>query len=117
MRVWSGARAVQVSPFRPAGRRDVLHGIRSIKACLRTQETVPKFGDIGSYKFFFYSAEGTGQHHVHVRRDRSTAKFCLDPVRIERSRRFGDHELRVIHQLVEENKEAIMEVWDEHFSG
>ena len=77
---------------------------------------MPTFGDIGPYKFFFYSAEGNEPPHVHVRRDRATAKFWLAPVRIERSRRFSDHELRVIQKLVEENEEAIMEAWNEHFN-
>jgi hypothetical protein len=77
---------------------------------------MPKFDDIGPYKFFFYSAEGNEPPHIHVRRDRATAKFWLDPVRIERSRRFSDHELRVVLKLVEENKETIMEVWNEYFS-
>ena len=76
---------------------------------------MPKFDDIGPYKFFFYSAEGSELPHIHIRRDRATAKFWLDPVRIERSRRFGDHELRAIQKLVEENQEAIMESWNEHF--
>jgi len=77
---------------------------------------MPKCDDIGPYKFFFYSGEGNEQPHIHVRRDRATAKFWLDPVRIERSRRFGDRELRVIQKLVEENKQAIIEVWNEYFS-
>ena len=77
---------------------------------------MPAFDNIGPYKLFFYSAEGSEPPHIHIRRDRATAKFWLDPVRIARSRRFSDHELRVIQKLVDDNREAIMEVWDEHFS-
>lgn len=77
---------------------------------------MPTFDDIGPYKLFFYSAEGSEPPHIHIRRDRATAKFWLDPVRVARSRRFSDHELRVIQKLVDDNREAIMEVWDEHFS-
>lgn len=76
---------------------------------------MPTFDDIGPYRLFFYSAEGTEPPHVHVRRDRATAKFWLDPVRVARSRRFGDHELRVIQKLVDEHATAIMEAWNEHF--
>jgi hypothetical protein len=47
---------------------------------------MPTIDDIGPYKFFFYSAEGTEPPHVHVRRDQSTAKFWLAPVRLARSR-------------------------------
>lgn len=77
---------------------------------------MPKFGDIGPYKLFFYSDEGNEPPHIHIRRDRGTAKFWLNPIRIARSRRFGDHELRVIQELVEKNKDSILEVWNEHFS-
>lgn len=77
---------------------------------------MPTIDDIGPYKFFFYSADGSEPPHVHVRRDRATAKFWLDPVRVARSRRFSDRELRTIQKMVEENTERIMGVWNEHFS-
>lgn len=71
--------------------------------------------DIGPYKLFFYSAEGAEAPHVHIRRERATAKFWLEPVRLARSRRFGVHELRAIQKIVEERQEKILEVWHEHF--
>ena len=77
---------------------------------------MPTVDEIGPYKFFFYSAEGDEPPHVHVRRERATAKFWLVPVRVARSRWFSDRELRVIQKMVEENREKIMEVWHEHFS-
>jgi hypothetical protein len=77
---------------------------------------LPTIDDIGPYKLFFYSAEGSEPPHVHVRRDRSTAKFWLSPVRVARSRRFGDHELRSLQKLVEKNRDRILEAWNEHFS-
>ncbi len=77
---------------------------------------MPSIDDIGPYKLFFYSSEGNEQPHVHVRRDRSTAKFWLDPVRVARSRRFSDRELRSLQRLVEMNRDKIFETWHEHFS-
>lgn len=76
---------------------------------------MPTIDDIGPYKFFFYSAEGSEPAHVHVRRDRATAKFWLDPVRLARSRGFNDHELRTIQKLVEEHRDRMLEAWHEHF--
>ncbi len=76
---------------------------------------MPTFGDIGPYKLFFYSAEGNEPPHVHIRRDRATAKFWLDPVRIAASRRFSDSDLRAVQKLVEENENAIMEAWNGYF--
>jgi len=76
----------------------------------------PTIDDIGPYKFYFYSAEGLEPPHVHVRRDRSTAKFWLSPVRLARSRRFSDQELHLIQKMVERNKERILHDWNQHFS-
>lgn len=76
---------------------------------------MPTIDDIGPYKFFFYSAEGSEPPHVHVRRDRATAKFWLDPVRLARSRGFADYELRELSKLVEENRDRMLEAWHEHF--
>ena len=78
---------------------------------------VPTVADIGPYKLFFYSAEGTEPPHVHVKRDKATAKFWLEPVRLARSQGFGDRELRKIGQLVEENQARIVEAWNEHFGN
>jgi hypothetical protein len=76
---------------------------------------MPTIDDIGPYKFFFYSAEGSEPPHVHVRRDRATAKFWLTPVRLARSRGFSDHELRVIQKLIDEHQARMIEAWHEHF--
>jgi hypothetical protein len=78
---------------------------------------MPTIDDIGPYKFFFYSSEGREPPHVHVRRDRSTAKFWLNPVRLARSRGFGGRELRAIQKLVEQNREKMLEAWHEHFNN
>jgi len=77
---------------------------------------MPTIADIGPYKFFFYSAEGTEPPHVHVRRDRAAAKFWLMPVHLAYSRRFSDYELLLIQKMVEENRIKFMEVWNDHFS-
>lgn len=52
----------------------------------------------GPYRFFFYSHEPNEPPHVHVQRDRSLAKFWLDPVRLAGSRRFPAYELRRIRR-------------------
>jgi hypothetical protein len=80
-------------------------------------KSVPTIDDIGPYKLFFYSSEGHESPHVHVRRERATAKFWLDPVRLARSRRFGDHELRKLQRTAEENQARILEAWNEHFGN
>ena len=69
---------------------------------------MPTIDDIGPYKFFFYSAEGSEPPHVHIRRERATAKFWLDPVRLSKSRRFSDHELRSMQKLVEKHRLVVI---------
>jgi len=78
---------------------------------------MPTVADIGPYKLFFYSAEGSESPHVHIRKDRATAKFWLSPIRLARSRGFKDHELRSLQQIVADNRERILEAWNEHFSN
>ena len=76
---------------------------------------MPAIDDIGPYRFFFYSAEGREPPHIHVRRDRATAKFWLDPVRVARSRRFRDNEIASLQRIIEQNKARLLEAWNEHF--
>jgi hypothetical protein len=78
---------------------------------------VPAVDEIGPYRLFFYSAEGHEPPHVHIRRERATAKFWLNPVRLAGSRRFSDQELRAIQHIVVENEARILEEWNEYFGN
>jgi len=72
---------------------------------------------IGPYRFFFYAGDGGEPAHIHVERDQHTAKFWLDPVRLQSSGGFQSHEIRRVHQLVEENQELLWEGWHEYFGN
>jgi hypothetical protein len=67
----------------------------------------------GPYRVFFYAADRDEPPHVHVRRDDAIAKFWLDLVRLEESRRFRSHELRVIERLLEDHRRQLLEQWHE----
>jgi len=71
---------------------------------------------IGSFRFFFYSNENAEPAHIHIQRENKLAKFWLKPVALASSTRFSPKELRKIQQLVAENKEALLEAWNEYFS-
>jgi hypothetical protein len=71
----------------------------------------------GPYRIFFYSADHVEPPHVHVQRDASSAKFWLDPVRLERSRGFSASEIRRIEDMIEERKVPLLTAWDEHFGN
>jgi hypothetical protein len=71
---------------------------------------------IGPYRFFFYSGDRDEPVHIHVERDNHTAKFWLQPVRLQNSGGFKSKELSRIQDLVEENQAKFVEAWNEHFS-
>ena len=70
---------------------------------------------IGPYRFFFYAGDRDEPPHVHVERERSTAKFWLRPVRLQRSQGFSNVEVNRILRLVEESQDALLRSWHEYF--
>ena len=72
---------------------------------------------IGPFRFFFYSNEYGEPPHIHVQRERKLAKFWLRPVSLAGTTRFPMKELRKIELLVIENRETLLEAWNEHFGS
>lgn len=71
---------------------------------------------IGPYRFFFYSRE-EARPHIHVERDRKTAKFWLDPVSLAENFGFSSHELNELQTLVRENEKFFLKEWRDFFHG
>jgi len=69
----------------------------------------------GPYRFFFYSSDGDEPLHAHVERDDCTAKYWLEPVRLEWSAGFRPVELRRIQAIITENREPLLKAWNEYF--
>ncbi len=69
----------------------------------------------GPYSFRFFSADYPEPPHVHVRRERYSAKFWLEPVRLAKNKGYPQHELRRIERLVEQHKEKLLEAWYDYF--
>jgi hypothetical protein len=78
---------------------------------------MPTILRIGPYRFYFYSNEKGEPPHIHVQRERFLAKFWLTPIALAGSKRFASHELRVIQEHVEENREIFLEAWNEHIGS
>ena len=81
---------------------------------------MPKLMTWRGWGFFFYSREGLPPEppHVHVRKDRSEAKFWLTPVvRVAGARRVDPRMLKVLTQVVVEHRDAFEEQWHGFFSG
>ena len=68
----------------------------------------------GPYRVFFYSFDCQEPRHVHVRRERKTCKFWLDPIALASNDGFSPHELKDIRRLAELYYQQITEAWDEH---
>ncbi len=74
--------------------------------------TIP--GILGPYRFFFYSFDCAEPKHVHVKRERKTCKYWLEPVSLARNNGFSATELNKIRRCVLDNLQTIVEAWDEH---
>jgi hypothetical protein len=69
----------------------------------------------GHLPFFFYAGDRDEPHHIHIERDDKVAKFWLDPIRLQNSGGFNRLELRHVYSIIEENREFLMEAWNEYF--
>lgn len=77
---------------------------------------MPLIKRIGPYEFRFYSrSEAMERPHIHVRRERSQAKFWVDTVELAGARGFAMHELNQIRRLVELHRDEFLEAWHEYF--
>ncbi len=76
---------------------------------------MPTIRIIGPYRFFFYSGDFDEPLHIHVERERSRAKFWLEPVRLENSRGFSQTEINGVQRIVERNAEFFVRRWNEVF--
>jgi hypothetical protein len=76
---------------------------------------MPTIARLGPYRVFFFSNEGLEPPHVHMQREKSLAKFWLEPIVLASATGFSARELRQLERLVVENREAWMEAWHEFF--
>ena len=70
----------------------------------------------GPYRIYFYSHDRAEPAHVHVDRERFSAKFWLQPVELARNLGFRPVELNRIRALVLAHQTEFLEGWNEHFS-
>jgi hypothetical protein len=72
---------------------------------------------VGPYRFFFYSGDRNELPHVHVERDDKTAKFWLEPIRLESNRGFSRAELGRIQRLLTKHQRELIGAWYDYFRG
>ena len=71
----------------------------------------------GPYRFFFFSSDRGEPAHVHVSRERKTAKFWLQPVRLEYNHGFAPTELKKIATIVQDNQALLLKAWHDYFKS
>lgn len=66
------------------------------------------------FRFFFWSNEHE-PIHVHISKGNSEAKYNINTLELVDNFGFKKNELRMIESILEENKEIIIERWNEYF--
>lgn len=66
-------------------------------------------------RFFFYSNDHE-PIHVHVRSGDGEARFQVDPVALIENKGLKNKDLKIAEIAIEENKEVIMNRWNEYFN-
>ena len=69
----------------------------------------------GPYRLYFYSHEPNEPAHIHIDRDKLSAKYWLAPISLASNLGFSEKELRKIREIVEENQLMFVEAWNEYF--
>jgi len=83
----------------------------------RRKGTVPTVLFVGPYRFYFYAWDRHEPPHVHVERDNCRAKIWLEPVRLRDGGRFRRREIVRVIALVWEQRQELVEAWDEFFAN
>jgi hypothetical protein len=68
----------------------------------------------GPHRFFFYSFDCNEPKHVHVRRDRNTCKFWLEPISVAYNNGYTAKALNRIRKIIVDPLNEMSEAWDEH---
>ena len=76
---------------------------------------MPTIARLGPYRVFFFSNERLEPPHVHIQRERSLAKYWLDPISLASATGFSARELRRLEQLATDNRQTWLEAWHEFF--
>jgi hypothetical protein len=67
---------------------------------------MPTIARLGPYRVFSFSSKGMEPPHVHVQRERSLAKFWLQPITLALATDCSARELRQLERLVTETSEV-----------
>ena len=69
------------------------------------------------YRFYFYSRENGEPPHIHVEWGDKLAKYWLSPLELASSKRFRDHELKQLREIVVDRRDEFLKAWHDHFDA
>ena len=67
-------------------------------------------------RFFFFSNEHL-PIHVHVKNADGDAKFEIDPLMLIENKGMKNKDIHLAESIIEENKDLIIERWNEYFGN
>ena len=76
---------------------------------------MPTVCKIGPYRFYFYSHEPNEPPHIHVDREKLSAKFWLEEISLAANLGFRQNELNTLQQLVINNQKKFLDKCYEYF--
>ena len=91
--------------------------VATVTESWQNQSVSPTVLQSGPYRFFFFSSDRGEPIHVHVARERKSAKFWLEPVRLDYNHGFASIELGKVEALVRSHKSELVEAWHEFFKS
>lgn len=65
------------------------------------------------YRFYFVMYDLNEPVHVHVDKQRNTAKFWLSPLRLARNHGYREHQLNEIESIIKDRLEQLIDRWNE----
>ncbi len=85
-----------------------------MQLCVWYDESMPTVLRIGSFRFHFYTDEGSEPPHIHVRTPDGDCKFWLEPsIFLASNRGVRSHDLRQIERLVFDNEQELKKAYYE----
>jgi hypothetical protein len=78
---------------------------------------MPTVSRWGSYRALFYSNEGDGPAHIHVRAGDKEAKFWVHDVSVVVNAGFPAHEIGDITRHLRQNRLMSQKAWNDHFGA
>jgi len=67
------------------------------------------------HRFYFWSGDESEPPHVHVDKDGKSAKVWLHSLTVAYNDGYRTHEMTAILEIVYENRDHLMRLWNEHF--